>query len=273
MAKKTSAASKGYRKTTKKKPFLTKKEIIALIAIVAAIVLVVVLFNLLYNPYIDTKDIQSNDIISNAGARVRDRYVRLGSVTDLDGYTHESTVSPDMPNGNHTYTPTDAADPLDHFSVTGAAVTPASMLNSIASYYQPYTTTMSDVIETEVDGHTAYICAISLAYYDAEKDAETEAVEPEATDEAPAETEAAEPEATDEAPAETEGGEADAAAEEEHEPNSFHQNISMYIAADDTHSIGVNAYLEGEDESFYLPDDQIEAYMLKLAETVVFPEK
>ena len=51
MAKKakTSARSKGYRKTVQKKPFLTKKEIIALVAIVAAIVLAIVLFNLLYD--------------------------------------------------------------------------------------------------------------------------------------------------------------------------------------------------------------------------------
>ena len=51
MAKKakTSARSKGYRKTVQKKPFLTKKEIIALVAIVVAIALAVILFNLLYD--------------------------------------------------------------------------------------------------------------------------------------------------------------------------------------------------------------------------------
>ena len=37
MAKK-SAKSKGYRKTVKKKPFLTKKEILELVVIVAVIV-------------------------------------------------------------------------------------------------------------------------------------------------------------------------------------------------------------------------------------------
>ena len=51
MAKKakTSARSKGYRKTVQKKPFLTKKEIIALVAIVAVIALAILLFNLLYD--------------------------------------------------------------------------------------------------------------------------------------------------------------------------------------------------------------------------------
>ena len=77
MAKKTSAASKGYRKTVKKKPFLTKKEIIALIVIVAVIILAVVLFNVLYNPYISAKDVQPNDIITYASASTKDKFLRL----------------------------------------------------------------------------------------------------------------------------------------------------------------------------------------------------
>ena len=47
----------------------------------------------------------------------------------------------------------------------------------------------------------------------------------------------------------------------------------MYIAADDSHSIGVNAYHRGSDDSYYLSDDEIEAYMLNLAQVIVFPEK
>ncbi len=278
MAKKTSAASKGYRKSVKKKPFLTKKEIIALIVIVAVIILAVVLFNLLYNPYISAKDVQPNDITTYASASTKDKYVRLGSVTDLEGYTRESSISPETPVGTNSYTPVDESSPMTNFSVSGAVVSPASMIDYMYSFYKPYADSVSEIIETEVNGHTAYICSFTMSEYVEEEAAEEEApaADETAETEAPATDEAAETEtpATDET-AETETSAADetAAEEEEHEPNTFYQNIAMYIAADDSHSIGVNAYHQGSDDSFYLADDEIEAYMLNLAQVVVFPEK
>ena len=302
MAKKSSAASKGYRKTVKKKPFLTKKEIIALIIIVAVIVLAVVLFNLLYNPFISAKDVKDDDIITFASANTKDRYVRLGTVTDLDGYTRESTNSVDSPVGRNTYTPVDENDPLEYFSVSATVVTPQSMMDYMASFYEPYKDSSGAIIETEVNGHTAYICSYTMSDYVEEEPAEEatdeaaeatdEATEP-VTDEAtePAADEAAEPvtdeaaepadeaaepaadEATEPAAEAAEPAADEAAAEEEHEPNTYYQNISMYIAADDSHSIGVNAYFQGSDNSFYLTDEEIEAFMLDLAKVIVFPEK
>lgn len=284
MAKKSSAASKGYRKTVKKKPFLTKKEIIALIVIVAVIILAVVLFNLLYNPFISAKDVKDDDIITFASANTKNRYVRLGTVTDLDGYTRESTNTVESPVGRNTYTPVDENDPLEYFSVSATVVTPQSMMDYMASFYEPYKDSSGAIIETEVNGHPAYICSYTMSEYVEEETAE------EATDEItePAADEAAEPAAdaaTDEAaePAADEAAEpaaeatepaaAEAVPEEEHEPNTFHQNISMYIAADDSHSIGVNAYFQGSDNSFYMTDEEIEAFMLDLAKVIVFPEK
>ena len=284
MAKKTSAASKGYRKNVKKKPFLTKKEIIALIVIVAVIILAVVLFNLLYNPFISAKDVKDDDIITFASANTKNRYVRLGTVTDLDGYTRESTNTVESPVGRNTYTPVDENDPLEYFSVSATVVTPQSMMDYMASFYEPYKDSSGAIIETEVNGHPAYICSYTMSEYVEEETAE------EATDEItePAADEAAEPAAdaaTDEAaePAADEAAEpaaeatepaaAEAVPEEEHEPNTFHQNISMYIAADDSHSIGVNAYFQGSDNSFYMTDEEIEAFMLDLAKVIVFPEK
>ena len=280
MAKKSSAASTGYRKTVKKKPFLTKKEIIALIVIVAVIVLAVVLFNVLYNPYISAKDVQSDDIITYATASTKDKYVRLGSVTDLDGYTRESTISTETPVGVNTYTPVDENSSMTNFTVSGAVVSPASMIDYMYAFYKPYADSVGEIIETEVDGHTAYICSFTMSEYMDEDAAETEAP---ATEEA-AETEALADETVEaaetEAPATEESAETEAptednaaAEEEEPEPNTFYQNISLYISADDSHSIGVNAYHQGSDDSFYLSDDEIEAYMLNLAQVIVFPEK
>ena len=277
MAKKTSAASKGYRKNVKKKPFLTKKEIIALIVIVAVIVLAVVLFNVLYNPYISPKDVQSDDIITYASATTKDKYVRLGSVTDLDGYTRESSISTESPVGSNSYTPVDESSPMTYFSVSGAVVSPASMIDYMYSYYKPFADSIGEVIETEVNGHTAYICSFTMSEY-VDEEADEDAAGAPATEEA-AETEAPAEDAA-EAPAADETAEAEAPAtdetaeeEAEPEPNTFYQNISMYIAADDSHSIGVNAYHKGSDDSYYLSDDEIEAYMLNLAQVIVFPEK
>ena len=139
------------------------------------------------------------------------------------------------------------------------------MMDYMASFYEPYKDSSGAIIETEVNGHPAYICSYTMSEYVEEETAE------EATDEItePAADEAAEPaaEATEPAAAE------EAVPEEEHEPNTFHQNISMYIAADDSHSIGVNAYFQGSDNSFYMTDEEIEAFMLDLAKVIVFPEK
>ena len=292
MAKKSSATSKGYRKTVKKKPFLTKKEIIALIVIVAVIVLAVVLFNLLYNPFISAKDVKDNDIITFASANTKNRYVRLGSVTDLDGYTRESNITTENPVGRNTYTPVDENDPMEYFSVSATVVTPASMMDYMASYYAPYADNAGALIETEVNGHTAYICSYTMSEYVEEEVADEPAAdatagepvadEPVADEPADEATEPAADEATDEAaePAADEATEPaadeaadEAAAEEEHEPNTFYQNISLYIAADDSHSIGVNAYFQGSDDSFYMTDEEIEAFMLDLTQVIVFPEK
>ena len=66
MAKK-SAMSKGYRKTVKKKPFLSKKEIIELIVIVAVILLGIVLFNIFYDDgFIKEDAVQQGDIVAYA---------------------------------------------------------------------------------------------------------------------------------------------------------------------------------------------------------------
>ena len=92
MAKKakTSARSKGYRKTVQKKPFLTKKEIIALVAIVAAIALAVILFNLLYDDgsldvvdgVVQTENLE-NSLIATDVAGGETKYFKVGEVGEI----------------------------------------------------------------------------------------------------------------------------------------------------------------------------------------------
>ena len=89
MAKKN-AKSKGYRKTIKKKPFLTKKEIIELIVILAVILLGVVLFNIFYDDgFVKAHDLQANDIVSFASTDLRDRYKKVAVANELEGFTKE----------------------------------------------------------------------------------------------------------------------------------------------------------------------------------------
>ena len=98
MAKKakTSARSKGYRKTVQKKPFLTKKEIIALVAIVVAIALAILLFNLLYDDgsldvvdgAVQTENFE-NSVIVQDHIGDETKYFKVAEVGELEGYTRE----------------------------------------------------------------------------------------------------------------------------------------------------------------------------------------
>ena len=91
---KQSAKSKGYRKTVKKKPFLTKKEIIELVVIVAVIVVGIVLFNLFYDDgYLRASDVQPGDVVSYVSRDIGSRYVKVATANELPGFSYEQ---PDM---------------------------------------------------------------------------------------------------------------------------------------------------------------------------------
>lgn len=258
MAKK-SAMSKGYRKTTKKKPFLTKKELIALIAIVAAIIVGVILFNLFYDDgYLDADEVQQGDIVAFASSDLRDRYMKLGEIGQLEGFTLEERDDSSTPIELYSFTPDAENDNVVSVSVSGSFVNAASLASSTLSYMSSVLENIPEIQETTLQDHTAYVFAYDYSEYDedygvTEVETETEIeVEPEEAEVVETETEA-------EAETETE------AEAEEPAHNKFSQNVTAYVAVDDTYTVCMHIYRVGADENFYLPEDQIVDFVQQYA--------
>lgn len=246
--------SKGYRKTVKKdKPFLTKKEIIELIVIVAVIALAILLFNLLYDDgFISASQIQENDIVSFASKDNKDRYMLLGTSNEIEGFDRQ-IVDNGSAVKSFEYINQDESSPLDKIGVTGSFVNASTLVDSTLQYFQGLEGgSFTDKVETEILGHDAYLFSYTYDYYQAPEGEE------------PAAEEAAEPveeEVVAEEPVEEETATEEPAEEETPASNVFIQNMSCYINIDDEHCIGLHLYLSGEDDTFYVPDEEVEAYV------------
>ena len=269
MAKK-SAMSKGYRKTVKKKPFLTKKEIIELVVILAVILLGVVLFNIFYDDgFIKEKDVQAGDVVSYASSNLRDRYMKLAEIRELEGFTLADRGEDDTVISAYTFNSNDNQNNIESISVNGSFVSAQSLVDTTMAYMSGLTedSNVTAVQETTIQGYDALVFAYTYGEYDenygvetteetpAEETADVAGEEPaeetaEAAEEEPAEETA---EAAEEEPAE----ETADTAEEEPADNKFTQAISTYIAVDDSHSLCFHIYRKGGDESFYLAEDEL----------------
>ena len=260
MAKK-SAASKGYRKTQKKKPFLTKKEIIELIIFVAVIALAVILFNLFYDDgFIDAKDVQANDVVAYASNNNRQRYRKVGEANELEGFTRTDNRSESNALCTFTYTPDVETDHIANITLTGIHVKAETLVDStLRSYYSTDGVQASEKITTTVQDHDAFVYGYTYDYYNEASAAEAPAEDAEA---APVETEAPAEDA-EAAPAETE-----APAETADKPasNTYCQNLSLYVPIDDSHALVLYIARTGDDDSFYIPEDQYLEYVLKYAD-------
>lgn len=236
MAKK-SAMSKGYRKTAKKKPFLTKKEIIALVVIVAAILLGILLFNLFYDDgFMDAGEVQQGDIVSYASSDLRDRYAKIGEIGAIEGFTLEERTEDASPIETYTFNPdAETGDNVSYVTVSGSFVNAATLAATNISYMDSALGYNTEIHETTIQDHPAYVFGYTYSEY----------VEDEAAAEAAAETEPA------------------AETEEEPADNKFSQNLSAYVEVDDSHTLCLHVYLTGSDDSFYIPDDQIVDYIQK----------
>lgn len=276
MAKK-SAMSKGYRKTVKKKPFLTKKEIIELIVILAVILLGVVLFNIFYDDgFIKENEVQTGDVVSYASSNLRDRYMKIAEIRELEGFTLAERGEDSTVISAYTFNSDDNQDNIESIAVNGSFVSAQSLVDTTMAYMSGLTedSNVTAVQETTIQGYDALVFAYTYGEYDEDYGVEATEEAPaeetaEAAEEAPAE-EAAEAveeepaeeaaEATEEAAeaAEEEPAEETAeAAEEEPADNKFTQAISTYIAVDDSHSLCFHIYRRGGDESFYLAEDEL----------------
>ena len=233
MAKKakTSARSKGYRKTVQKKPFLTKKEIIALVAIVAAIALAILLFNLLYDDgSLDVVDgvVQTenfdNSVIVQDHIGDETKYFKVAEIGELEGYTREREEnSADANRATFVFTPEDETSPIDYIRVSGGSLTPdGHMENDVFSY------TMSGIpIEAqgslELDGRDATYIITSAEYV---------VTDDTATDETATDATAADETATDEAA--TDATAADATAADDTADETATDTAADATATDET---------------------------------------
>ena len=273
MAKKakTSARSKGYRKTVQKKPFLTKKEIIALVAIVAAIALAILLFNLLYDDgsldmvdgVVQTENFE-NSVIAQARIGDETKYFKVAEVGELEGYTREREEnSADANLATFVYTPEDETSPIDYIRVSGGSLTPdGHMENDVFSY------TMSGIpIEAqgslELDGRDATYIITSAEYVVTDETATdetaTDATAADATaaddtaDDTATDT-AADATATDETVTDATAADAETATEETEaalERYDCQQAFSAYVGSklNDNYSIAVRIYVNGTTET------------------------
>ena len=230
MAKKT-AASKGYRKVKKAKPFLTKNEIIALVVIVIVIAIGAVIINQLPKKgTIPASKVAEGDIIAIANTDVDHRYKKVGTIGSLEGYTLETTTSVENPTGGYRFIPEDEDSDIEYVRVGGAIWSADKMMGSVMPSIQTIGTSdySAEPVETTIAGNRAFVCTARSSKYDETK--------------APA--------------AAAEGAET---AEQPH--NSFSQFIYPYTDSIDGYSISLTCTLEGDDASVYVADEDLTAFL------------
>lgn len=268
MAKKT-AAQKGYRKTTKKKPFLTKKEIIALIIIVVVVVGVFILIQNLPDGFIGEDEIQSGDVVAYASSDNKTRFLKVADANEIEGFTRVNSAEGVGGMPTYTYTPDDEESPITYITLSGSAVEASLLSDTTLNYFASAgsTNTATDKMPTTVQGHDAYVFAYSYSYFDETKAAE-EAVEEIVEETAEEAVEEVAEETAEEAVEEAAEDAAEEAVEEaaevpaENAPNTYMQNMTVYTDYDGVHTIALHLCITGDDDSVFIPDDQVLDYIL-----------
>ena len=254
MAKK-SAKSKGFRKTTGKKPYLTRKDIITLCVLLVIVAIGAIMLFSYDDGALKTKDNRivdpgENWLIINGSSNGR-RYFKVGEVGDIEGCTRDAQpILTDINLPQYTYTPEGDDAGFDSITVFASPYDPRPLAESASGRVRPIdgfdvsevgTSKAGDVEYTWYSYTRAYVKAEEAAEEAAEAteeaaaetvDAAEEAVEAagEATAEAAEETAEAAGEATEETAEAAEAAEAtEDAAEEETEPNTFEQCINAYV--------------------------------------------
>ena len=283
MAKKakTSARSKGYRKTVQKKPFLTKKEIIALVAIVAVIALAILLFNLLYDDgSLDVVDgvVQTenfdNSVIVQDHIGDETKYFKVAEVGELEGYTREREEnSADANLATFVYTPEDETSPIDYIRISSGSYPPDELIARSVYNYAMNGRPIDTQGSLELDGRdVAYL--ISTAEYIVADETTDET----ATDDT-ADATATDDTTTDEAAADETTADAETAEEETEaalERYDCQQAFSAYVTSKLTkdYCVTIHIYVNGTTETpvdaeglatytegLYLTEDELLSYL------------
>ena len=259
MAKK-SAKSKGFRKTTGKKPYLSKRDIIILCVIVAALIVGAILLFSYDDGALKTRggeivDKGENWLIvngaRNSGGR---RYFKVGEAGELEGWRMET--SPILSDANltqFTYYPEDEESGIASVALYASPAGAERLAqNTAAMYASVENCEVSEIAEAEAAGHSYRWYSYTHGYY-------VEETEEAGTEEAAAEAEAEETET--EAPAEAAADEAQPKDAEAEAPafNHFEQALNAYMDSPMTGSIVVSVSVDPHSEDDYLTEDQLKA--------------
>lgn len=262
---KKSAYAKGYRRNSGKKPYLSRKEIVALVCIVAAIALAIVLFNLFYDDgsleVVDgVAQVEGeNSLIVNVGSANSPRYYKLGEAGAVDGYALSSApTGADENVREYLYTPENGA-PYEEISVT-ASVNSADMLAlaTQAGYASAEDTVCSEVQSLAYDGRDVQYFTYQRQYEESAEDAEP--AEAESAEDAGAEAAADGAESTEAEPVE------DAEAVE------YMQVLNAYIPVGER-SIVVHLHNDTASEAEYLSDADLVATLEQILAAMNFATK
>ena len=243
MAKK-SAASKGYRRQTAKKPYLSKKDIITLCVILAVVAVGAwLLFS--YNDGAlkvrDGKVAVDGDnwlIVNGSNSRGGKRYYKLGEVGELEGYSREAGTSltdDNIPDYTYTAEAEDAAIQTvgivaGHRSAEALAENAAARMPSLGNVE------VSEVKQTQVGEQTVYYFVYTTSPDESQS---AEAAEPAETAEDTGVTEEAEPagETGAESTVDAESTEEAEPAEEAEVEAPYHRDLCGYIDASHESSV------------------------------------
>ena len=253
---KKSAASKGYRRQTAKKPYLSKREIIALCVLIAIVaVAAVILFR--YDDGAlkkqDGKVVTDGDnwlIVDGSNVRGRTRYFKLAEIGEIDGYAREAEPTlTDINVSQYAFTPE-----AENAAVSGISI--ASSHNAAAALAKYTRTAMADrdgceageVADIELNGLP---CAYFSFTYAPVEDEEADAAEETPAEETPAE-EAAEADAAD-----AETSEEGAGAEKPEDASSgYTKAVYAYLDASHDSCIVVHVNCEAASPEEY-PEDGV----------------
>ncbi len=249
MAKsKTSSKSKGYRNYAGKKPYLSKKELIGIIALAVLLIagfIVAITVNFdgalkVVDGAFDTNG--ENWLIVNGSVTSTPRYYKIGTLNGApEGWTTEASAMSGTPIPTYALTPGDEADSV-RVAVSASAREHADAANTTVSYYATLSSYSQGVELSEVKTDT--IAGRNVSYF-------TMRYTPAANeDEAEAEPE----------DAETEEAAEGEAAEEEAETPQYSCEMDSFVE-DGKYSVTVFASATAEDAESLPTDEQLREYI------------
>ena len=177
MAKK-SAKSKGFRKTTGKKPYLTRKDIITLCVLLVIVAIGAIMLFSYDDGALKTKDNRivdpgENWLIINGSSNGR-RYFKVGEVGDIEGCTRDAQpILTDINLPQYTYTPEGDDAGFDSITVFASPYDPRPLAESASGRVRPIDGFDVSEVGTSKAGDVEYTWySYTRAYVKAEEAAE-----------------------------------------------------------------------------------------------------